>query len=223
MTHCARPLLLASLFLTGVARAEPATWEIDPEHFSIAFDVLHVGYQRQLGLFREAGGSFRYDPATGRLLAGRVVVRADSVFTDHEERDEHLRSGDFLDARAHPEIVFEVTSFAPDGPNTGRLTGDLTLLGRTHPVTLEVTINKLAAYPFGHERETLGLSARTTIRRSRWGMDYAVDNDLVGDEVGLRFELEALRRSQGAVTGDAGADRPPGAGGRSARGPTVHR
>jgi polyisoprenoid-binding protein YceI len=183
-------LVLASL---GV-RAEPATWRIDPEHFSIAFDVAHIGYQRQIGMFREARGSFRYDPATNELPEGRVVVQADSVFTNHDERDRHLRNDDFLDAGAHPEIEFVATAFEPAGDNGGTLTGDLTLLGRTHPVTLDVTINKRGEYPFGHGRETLGISATATIQRSRWGMDYAVSNGLVGDDVALRFEFEAIRQ-----------------------------
>ena len=67
------------------------------------------------------------------------------------------------------------------------------MLGETHPVVLQVTINKQAKYPFGHRRETLGLSVHTTISRSLWGMDYGVADNLVGDEVTLRFEFEALR------------------------------
>ncbi|MGK7295692.1 MAG: YceI family protein [Candidatus Wenzhouxiangella sp. M2_3B_020] len=187
-------LLLALLpFTVATVRAEPATWRIDPEHFSIAFDVAHIGYQRQIGLFRDAEGSFRYDPEANRLLDGRVVVRAGSVFTDHDERDAHLRADDFLHVQAHPEIVFEATEWAPaDGGGT--LAGELTLLGTTHPVELDVTINKRAEYPFGHGEETLGVSARATIKRSRWGMDYAVDNGLVGDDVALRFEFEAIRQ-----------------------------
>lgn len=178
---------------TGGAHAEPADWEIDPEHFSIIFGAEHVGYQHQLGMFLDASGVFRYDPETQELSGGRVEVRAGSVFTNHDERDDHLRSDDFLDASNHPVIVFEATGYTPDNGNDGgTLSGDLTLLGNTHPVELDVTINKRATYPFGHRRETLGISAGTTIRRSRWGMDYAMD--LVGNEVTLRFEFEALRR-----------------------------
>lgn len=178
----------------GLAQAEPATWNIDSEHFSIAFEVGHIGYQQQIGLFRNARGKFSYDPETRELTDGRVEVEAASVFTDHDERDEHVRGGDFLAAEDHPRIIFEATGFKVGDNDGGTLTGDLTLLGQTHPVELEVTINKLAEYPFGHGKETLGISARTTIERSRWGMDYAVSNGLVGDEVALRFEFEAIRQ-----------------------------
>ena len=186
--------LLAALTLAGTsAQAEPVDWEIDPEHFSIAFEIDHMGFQRQIGLFRDASGRFRFDPETEELVDGRVEVGAASVFTDHDERDGHVRGEDFLDAEDHPDIVFEATAFEPAENGSGTLSGELTMLGKTHPVELQAKINKRASYPFGHGKETLGISARTTIKRSRWGMDYAVSNNLVGDEVALRFEFEAIR------------------------------
>lgn len=189
-------VLLCVLLLTvSPAQAEPADWEIDPEHFSIAFDISHIGYQQQLGLFLDGSGSFRYDPETRELSSGRVEIQADSIFTNLSARDKHLRSSDFLNAGRNPVIVFEATEFtSSDVDTSGTLTGNLTLLGDTHPVVLEVIINKQAKYPFGHRRETLGISAHTTITRSLWGMDYGVADHLVGDEVTLRFEFEALRQ-----------------------------
>jgi polyisoprenoid-binding protein YceI len=188
-------LAMAPLLLIPVPGAtEPAEWTIDPEHFSIVFAVEHLGYQQQLGLFLDASGAFRYDPDTRELHSGRVEVRADSVFSDHDARDDHVRGDDFMDADDHPVVTFRATGFSPNGDDdSGTLSGDLTLLGETHPVELQVTLNKRGTYPFGHGRETLGLSAGTTIRRSRWGMDYGVAGDLVGDEVTLRFEFEAIR------------------------------
>lgn len=178
----------------GLARAEAADWKIDPDHLSVAFEVDHIGYQQQIGLFSQAEGSFRYDPDTHELAEGRFEVHAASVFTAHDRRDQHIRNEDFLAVEDHPRIVFEATGFEPQGKNSGTLSGNLTLLGSTHPVELDVTINKRAEYPFGHGKETLGVSARTSIMRSRWGMDYAVSNNLVGDEVALRFEFEAIRQ-----------------------------
>jgi len=184
----------AALLVAQGLLAEPANWEVDSEHVSVAFDVDHIGYQRQIGMFAEAGGSFRYDPETSELFEGRFTVQAESVFTAHERRDEHIRNDDFLDAAAHPEIVFVARQFTPAEDNAGSLTGDLTLLGTTREVVLEVRINKRGRYPFGHGKETLGISASTTIQRSDWGMDYAVSNGLVGDDVALRFEFEAIRQ-----------------------------
>ncbi|MEQ8313339.1 MAG: YceI family protein [Gammaproteobacteria bacterium] len=188
-------LLPALLFAVGQSQAEMQDWEIDPEHFSIVFAAEHIGYQQQLGFFLEGSGSFRYDPETMELESGTVEIQADSVFTNHDDRDDHLSGRDFLNVRRNPLIVFEASEFRPaEGGNGGKLMGNLTLIGETHPVTLDVTINKRAEYPFGHRRETLGISASTTILRSLWGMDYGVSNDMVGDEVSLRFEFEALQQ-----------------------------
>ncbi|MGE0070343.1 MAG: YceI family protein [Thiomonas sp.] len=190
--------LLGALVLTtsgmSAARAAPQTYEIDPEHFSIGFQVQHVGYASVIGLFLEASGQFVYDEETRRLSSGRVVVAADSVFTNHKKRDGHLRDRDFLQARRYPEIVFEAGKFTSGENNTGKLEGTLTLRGETRPVVLDVTLNKAASYPFGHRKHTLGISARTTLLRSEWGMDYAVKGDMVSDRVEMRFELEAVRQ-----------------------------
>ena len=196
-----RPLLAAGVFVAaagaGTASAEPRTYTIDPDHFAIGFQIDHLGYADVIGMFLKGSGSFVYDEATRTLTSGRVVVAADSVFSNHKARDRHVRDSDFLDADSHPEIVFEATGFETvtenDGRLDGRLNGKLTLLGQTHPVTLEVSLNKAAIYPFGHRKHTLGISARTTLQRSQWGMSYGVNNGMVGDEVLLSFEFEAMR------------------------------
>ena len=187
-------LILVLVLLGSAPRvlAEPQTFTIDEDHLSIVFLVDHIGYQRQFGQFLEAGGSFVYDPEANRLRSGEVVLSADSVFTNHDRRDRHLRNEDFLNVDEYPEIRFVVTDHHAGEGNRHQVNGELSLLGQTRPVSLDVTLNKAADYPFGHGDYTLGLSARTTIRRSDWGMDYGVSNDLVGDEVELWFELEAI-------------------------------
>lgn len=189
------PPVIASLFVAFAANAEPEEYKIDPDHFSIGFLVEHVGYARQLGQFLEGEGEFVYDQANRELISGEIRIAAASVFTNHDRRDRHLRSGDFLDTGKHQTIRFNVTDFVAGEGDSGILTGDLTLLGQTHPVELEATLNKSAVYPFGHKRQTLGISASTTIARSQWGMNYGLDGDLVGDDVELIFEFEALLQS----------------------------
>ena len=196
-----RPWLAAGILMAGLgaapAWAEPRSYTIDPDHFAIGFQVNHVGYADVLGMFLKARGSFVYDEEARALASGQVVVAAESVFSNHEARDRHVRDSDFLDAGRFPEIVFEAIGFEQtgeqDGRLVGRLSGNLTLLGKTRPVTLDVSLNKAASYPFGHRKHTLGISARTTLLRSEWGMDYALKGGMVGDAVQLRFELEAIR------------------------------
>ena len=186
--------LLFALLLALPLQAAPATYRIDPEHFSIAFLIEHVGYSKMIGQFAQASGEFVYDEETRQLRSGSVEVRAASVSTHHEKRDEHVRSADFLDATAHPLIRFTARQYTARGDSSGVLQGDLTLLGQTHPVELKVQLNKAAKYPFGHGKHTLGVSATTTIQRSRWGMTYGVANAMVGDDVELLFEFEAMQQ-----------------------------
>lgn len=179
------------------ASAEPATYTIDDEHFSMSFEVMHIGYAPVMGMFREVEGQFEYDEKNRTLNSGSLVFRSKSVFTNHEKRDEHLRGGDFLNSSKFRDITFSIKDFEATGENTGLVTGDLTLLGKTQPVQVDVTLNKSAEYPIGHEEYTLGFTAETTIKRSEWGMTYGLDDALVGDEVKLRFGFEAIRESEG--------------------------
>ena len=187
-------ILPACLALAPSAFAEPATFKVDPEHFSMTFEIMHVGYAPVMGMFGEVEGEFVYDEQTQELGSGKLIFKSASVFTNHKKRDEHVTGKDFLNSSNHPEMTFTVTDFTITGDNSGELTGDLAMLGRTHPVTLDVTLNKSAVYPFGHEEYTLGISAKTSLSRSDWGMTYAIDDNMVGDEVTLRFGFEAIKQ-----------------------------
>lgn len=190
-------VLMGGLLTGSGAIAQPQQYTIDDEHFSMTFKAMHIGYAYVIGMFREVEGQFVYDPETRMVKDGEVIIPADSVFTNHEKRDEHLRGEDFLNVSDHPKIRFEVTDFEATGQSTGKLTGDLTLLGETNPVTLDVVLNKAAEYPIGHGEYTLGLTAHGEIKRSDWGMTYGLAEELVGDKVRLQFEFEAIRDDGG--------------------------
>ena len=186
-------LALLAATASAPAMAEPVRYELDPEHTTVSFLVDHVGYAATLGVFLEVEGGFTYDEDTQELRDVDVVVRADSVETFNDARDDHVRNADFLNASEFPEITFTADGGTPESATQGSVDGTLTLLGESRPLRLDVTLNKAAEYPFGHRRYTLGLSIRGTLMRSEWGMTYAVDNGLVGDEVALLIETEALR------------------------------
>lgn len=179
--------------VAGPALAAPERYEIDPAHLSIGFLVHHIGYADTLGMFLQGEGGFSFDAEALTLSDLAVTIRADSVFTNHDRRDGHLRGGDFLDVESYPEITFVGTQAAPVNDRTGQVTGDLTILGVTRPVTLDVTWNKSAPYPFG-DSYVMGVSARGVVRRSEFGMTYAVDNGWVGDDIEVIIELEAVRQ-----------------------------
>jgi polyisoprenoid-binding protein YceI len=191
--------LLCLLLTLGASKtlAELQTFVVDDQHFSMTFEVQHIGYAPVMGLFEEVSGQFQYDAANNELPSGQLAFKSKSVYTNHKRRDEHLRSDDFLNSDQYPEITFKVTDFTPTGDKSGVVTGDLTMLGQTHPIKVDLTLNKAAEYPITHGKYTLGMTAETSLKRSRWGMTYGLDNDLVGDTVNLRFGFEANLKSDG--------------------------
>lgn len=186
-------LTLATLIAAAPAAAEPRQYRLDPEHLAITFSTHHLGLADVVGQFLTAQGSFTYDEAAGDVSGMRVTIEAESVFTNHKARDDHLRGGDFLDAGDHPEIVFVSTGSEKTGESTGILRGELTILGTTRPIELTVTRLGDGTYPFGDGHYAIGYRAETTIKRSAFGMTYGVEAGWVGDEVDIWIEGEAIR------------------------------
>ncbi|MEL6773921.1 MAG: YceI family protein [Pseudomonadota bacterium] len=185
--------IAAPLAFAAPAKAEPVTFDIDPTHTTVAFLVDHIGYAKTLGWFTEVSGSFVYNSVEKTVTDVQLEVNPASVFSNDERRDEHVRNADFLDVENHPSITFVAEGGEVTGENTGVVRGELTVLGVTKPIEVAVTLNKDAPYPFGHKKRTLGVSAEATVVRSEYGMDYALGG-LVGDEVEVIFEMEAIAR-----------------------------
>ncbi len=191
MRNLALSVLIAT---TPVATAaEMARYELDPDHTTVYFTVDHIGFAKTLGIFDAVKGSFDYDTETQELANVQVVIEADSVNTFHDARDGHVKNRDFLHVSEFPEITFFAGSGDPVSADTGTVTGDLTILGATQPVTLNVKLNKADTYPFGHKRLVLGVSIDAEVQRSDFGMIYGVENGLVGDQVDIIIETEAMR------------------------------
>ncbi len=184
--------LLAGGLLASPAMAEPQRYVVDEEHVSIGFLAGHARFADVLGLFTEVSGEFVYDAEAHELQSGTAEIAADSVFTGHNGRDGHVREDDFLAAGAHPVIRFEATDYVARDARTGTVQGEITIRGVTRPLSLEATINRIDAHPIGGA-ETLGASLRGSLRRSEFGMDYALEGDLVSDRIELLIEFEAIR------------------------------
>jgi|OpeIllAssembly_1097287.scaffolds.fasta_scaffold57333_3 polyisoprenoid-binding protein YceI len=182
------------------ARAQVARYEIDPDHLSIGFLVDHLGYSKVLGLFRKARGSFSFDEGRGVLGDVRIEVETASVFSNHRARDDHLKSAEFLNSEEHPRMVYTAASARRSGERTFEIPGQLELLGKVQPLVLQATWNKSGPSPIGgflgigRKPYVMGVSARGSFRRSAYGMNYAVANGWVGDEVALIIEFEAVRQ-----------------------------
>ena len=179
------------------AQAQSARYDIDPDHLTVAFLVDHIGYAKVLGMFRSARGSYRFDEATGTLSDVRIEVETASVFSNQRKRDDHLKGPDFLNSGEFPRMVFTATSAQRKGERQFEINGQLELLGKSQPLTLQATWNKSAESPLGGvggKPYVMGVSARGSFKRSAYGMNYAVANGWVGDEVALIIELEAVRK-----------------------------
>ena len=153
----------------------------------------HAGYAKTLGMFTNASGSFMYDEEKGIVSDVQILIDTSSVFTNHEKRDSHLRSPDFLNVDKYPEMTFKANTNNLK-TNPGKIEGTLTLLGVSKPLTLNARINKIDIYPFrvGLSKPlVIGVSASATFKRSDFGMNYAVEKKLVGDEINLIIEFEA--------------------------------
>ena len=187
----------AALLATAPAQAQAARYEIDPDHLTVAFLVDHIGYAKVLGMFRSARGSYRFDEATATLSEVRIEVETASVFSNQKKRDDHLKGPDFLNSGEFPRMVFTAAAARRTGERTFDIAGELELLGKKQPLTLQATWNKSAESPmggFGGKPYVMGVSARGSFKRSTYGMNYAVTNGWVGDEVPLIIEFEAIRK-----------------------------
>lgn len=191
-----RPAVLALLLGAAAlpAFAQAARYEIDPNHLSIGFLVDHIGYNKVLGMFLKGRGTYAYDEAAGQLSDVKVEIDADSVFTNQRQRDSHIRGDDFLDAGDFPKIVFTATGGKRTGERSWEVPGQIEIRGKAQPVTLQATVNKVGESPLPGKPYVMGVSARTTLKRSAFGMSYALSNGWVGDEVAVILEFEAIRR-----------------------------
>lgn len=184
-------IFFCAAILTSPLYAANQQFTLDKSHTTVAFLVDHVGFAKTLGYFSEVTGSFNYDADTATVSDVNITIATNSVQSGNKARDNHLRKKDFLDVKKHPEMVFTADKATLSGDGKAEITGQLQLLGQSQPLTLTATLNKSDKYPFAHKKLTLGVSARGSLDRSDYGMDYGVANGLVGDTVDLIIEIEA--------------------------------
>ena len=173
--------------------AEDDLYILDETHLSIGFLVDHAGYARTLGMFTEARGSFKYNEESSTVSDVEIIIDTNSVFTNHDKRDSHLKSPDFLNVQKYPTMTFKADMNNLKS-NPGKIEGDLTLLGITKPLILNTKINKIDTYPFRvglSKPMVMGVSATASFKRSDFGMNYALKKNLVGDQIDLIIEFEA--------------------------------
>lgn len=173
------------------------TYAIDPTHSRIGFVARHAMVTKVRGSFNEFEGDGRFDAEDPSRSHLRLTIQAASIDTRNADRDGHLRSNDFFDMEAHPEITFASTSVEAVDDATYRVTGDLSIKGTTKPVSIDFELTGSVRDPFGNDR--IGLEGSTVVNRKDWGLNWNAPLDaggvLVSEKVTLEFEVSAIRTS----------------------------
>lgn len=186
-----------------LADVAPGAYALDRNHAMLGF---YVGHANDISKYRvgfaDYDAELTFDPEDPEASGLSVTINPAELIVDYvgdyqanhpesefESWHDDLAFNDrWLNADEHPQITFTSTDITRTGPNTGEVTGDLTFLGQTEPVTLDVTYNGLANPPWNAEQDIIGFTASTRLTRSQWGMDALIP--WVGDEVTVTFSGE---------------------------------
>lgn len=183
--------ILSTGLMMATAQAAPQSYEIEKPHTQIVFSVNHLGFSHSFGKFTDYSGTFVVDPDSVESSNVDVTINTASIDLDDQKWNDHLKNADFFNVEQFPTMTFKSTKVEKTGDKTANLTGDLTLLGVTKPVTLEVTLNGQGEHPF-NKKQMIGFSAKGSLKRSDFGMGYGLP--AVGDDITLMIEVEGIRQ-----------------------------
>jgi polyisoprenoid-binding protein YceI len=175
----------------GTAQAQSATYAIDPTHTFVTFEAKHFNTSTLRGRFEKKEGAVVFDrkAKTGKA---EITIDAGSISTGVAPLDGHLKSKDFFNAGTTPTVKFVSDQFTFEGDKVSAVGGQLTMLGKTLPVTLKATNFNCYQNPL-LKREVCGGDFETTIARSQWGMTYGLDYG-IPDNVRLLVQIEAVKQ-----------------------------
>ena len=169
-------------------------WAIDPTHSEVSFKVKHMMISTVTGYFQKFDGVVETESDefnTVKNISFRADV--DSINTNNDQRDQHLKSGDFFGQEEYPEIFFKADRF---DAASGEITGDLTIRDVTKPVTLDVDFGGVAVDPYGQTKAGITVSGK--IKRKEFGLTYnavtETGNIMLSDDVRLNAEVQFTRQ-----------------------------
>lgn len=173
------------------------SWQLDPFHTQIDFSAKHLGMMTVRGTFTEVTSTGNVDPDNPQATQVEVTINTASIKTHREERDNHLRSSDFLEVETYPTATFKTTSITLAGENTFTVVGDLTIKTTTRPVTFDLArLGEFNDPSMGHR---IAYSGETTISRKDFGMNFnaALDGKfVVSDQVTISLEGEIIEQAE---------------------------
>ncbi|MGW1987099.1 YceI family protein [Streptomyces collinus] len=172
-------------------------YTIDPAHSTIGFVARHAMVTNVKGGFQEFTGTLRLDGEKPEQSTATIDVTMESIDTGNADRDGHLKSADFFKTDEFPAMTFRSTRAEALGGDDYRITGDLSLLGVTKPLTIDLEFNGAAKDPFGNER--VGFEGKAEILRSEWGLTWnaALETGgvLISDKIKLIFDISAIKNA----------------------------
>lgn len=203
MSRLALLAAAAALAFAAPAAANPAAdvpagvYKVDPTHASVTWKVSHLGLSNYTARFTSIDAAVEFDPTKSDASKVTVTIDPKSLKTDYPFADKKnfdkvlAEDKDWFNAGVHKAITFKSSKVEMTGPKTAKVTGDLTLLGVTKPVTLDATLNgAMKEHPFA-KKPAIGFSATGKVKRSEFGMGNYVP--MIGDEVTLLIEAEFLK------------------------------
>ncbi|MEO8937498.1 MAG: YceI family protein [Burkholderiaceae bacterium] len=181
----------AALFAAAVTPTSAASvgYTVDPTHTSVTAESRHFGTSTVRSHFQAKSGTVTIDPAA-KTGSATIAIDVGSVETGVGKLDTHIKSDAFFDAASYPDATFKSTAFTFDGDKVAQIAGDLTMHGKTNPITLKSTNYNCYLNP-NFKKQVCGGSFETTIQRTQWDVKYLVP--FVSDETKLYVEIEAVK------------------------------
>ncbi|AMT98030.1 MAG: polyisoprenoid-binding protein [Psychrobacter sp.] len=190
MKNTAKTLLISSaLAVTTLASAAmPSQWQLDDSHTRVGFSVNHMGFSTTMGHFSDVKGMVNYDIKAPNKTNMNFTIATDSIDTNWDARDEHLKKEEFFNVAKYPTMTFKSTKVTFINPQQAKVMGNFTMLGQTKPLTLDVTLNKVANSPLTKE-PVVGFRATGNIDRAAYGMTAYADGITTNVPIQIDGEL----------------------------------
>ena len=184
---------------TAPVAGTKTTWKLDPSHTTVEFSAKHLMITTVKGRITDVAGTISIDEKKPENSSVEVTLKSSSLDTRTDQRDQHLRSADFLDVEKYPEIRFRSTRIQGD-KQSFKLTGDLTIRDVTRPITIDVEFEGRTKDPWGGER--VGFSANGKIDRRDFGLTWnqalEAGGVVVGNDIKISLEAQAVKIDQPA-------------------------
>ncbi len=181
----------AIVMTTLASAALPTQWQLDDSHTRVGFSVNHLGFSTTMGHFNDVKGMVNYDIKAPNKANMNFTIVTDSIDTNWDARDAHLKKDEFFNVAKYPTMTFKSTNITFKNLQQATVTGDFTLLGQTKPLTLDVTLNKIANSPMTKE-PVIGFRATGVIDRAAYGMTAFASG--ITTEVPIQIDGELIEK-----------------------------